>query len=127
MAYLPAVWGSNAEKMSEPLKEISVDYQIEATESGFKIVFDKPLDGEEVAMLGLSGLQAERMTMTIPSSIALEGEAQFEFAGKGKEYLIPVCCSPYVTEEQEIDYLEFEVEAESGVATEEIDIHYYIW
>lgn len=127
LGYLPAVWGSNAETMDEPLKEISVACSREVTEDGFKVVFDEPVDGETFAMVGISGLEAERVTMTIPSSVAAGGEAQFEFAGKESKYLLPVCCSPYMTETEDVAYLEFAVENPEKYVPEEIEIKYYVW
>ncbi len=127
LAYLPAVWGSNAESMQQPLTEILVGYRTETTETGIRIVFDEPLTGNSVAMIGIKGRASDDETgepyaaMTVPSSIASEGEAVFEFVCKGNEYLIPVCCSPYFTEEAEIPYLEFDIE------TEFEEIKFYSW
>ncbi len=133
LSYLPAVWGSNAGQMEKPLTEISLDYRMETTDRGFRVVFEQPVAGDAIAMIGVSGnaLSAETegtyVTMTIPSSIASEGEAQFAFACKGNEYLIPVCCSPYFAEEESIAYLEFTTDSSEMLSAEDVEIHYYIW
>lgn len=127
LAYLPAVWGSNAENMRQSLTEIPVGYKAETTETGLRIVFDEPISGDLVAMIGIKGWAPENdeeeqyVAMTMPSTIASEGKAVFEFACKGNEYLIPVCCSPYFTEEAEVSYLEFDK------AIEPEEIKFYTW
>lgn len=133
LAYLPAVWGSNAANVEKSLTEISVAAKIEDTESGFCVVFDTPITGEEIAMIGITGLEATesaeetRVTMTMPSSIASEGEAEFAFACMGNEYLIPVCCSPYFTQEESIAYLEFTSQTSEVLSAENVKISYYSW
>ena len=123
LAYLPAVWGSNAEHMEHPLSEVQVSCHMESTENGKKVVFDDSVTGKKFAMIGISGLPETDVTMMMPTDIASGGEAVFEFSYMGSECLIPVCCSPYFTMEEEIPYVEFSVETPEML--ENIEIRYY--
>ncbi len=136
LAYLPAVWGENAENMSQSLTEINVGYQIEMTETGLRVVFDEPISGREIAMIGIAGpaedapvLQKSEssecvsVVMTIPSSIATLGEAEFEFAYAGAQMLIPVCSSPYFMWQEQIEYLEFETDGLADIES----VKFYKW
>ncbi len=139
LAYLPAVWGSNAGNMSQTLSEVAVDYRIEPLESGFRVVFDAPVSGDAIAMIGIAcpdGSAAvtdeareseKRVSMTIPSSIAASGEAVFEFVYAGKQMLLPVCSSPYFTLEEQIEYLEFETDALEDVKMMQGAVKFYEW
>lgn len=141
LSYLPAVWGANAENMSEQLAEIMIEYHLESTERGFRIVFDEPVGGDTIAMIDISGLEIKRalepvagteaeqepsVLMEIPSSIAAEGEAQFRFVCRGSNQLIPVCCSPYFTMEEGIEYLEFSSES-MDMVLEDVCFKFYSW
>ena len=133
LGYLPAVWGSNASHMEEPLVKVSVKCELMQTEEGLCIVFEEPIDGDAVAMIGISAPEMpedekERyVTLIMPSQIASEGEVHFSFACKGSEYLIPVCCSPYFTEEAKISYLEVVAEGWEEIAAEQIEVQCYTW
>ena len=132
LSYLPAVWGANAGHMSEPLSPVTIPYEIETTDWGLRVIFKQPVSGEELAMIGISDIVMEEKTegtvlMSMPSSIASEGEVQFTFNCKGTEYLIPLCCSPYVTEEKSIAYIDFSMEQAEMAEMEKIAIHFYTW
>ncbi len=145
LAYLPAVWAANREtitkNLNEPLQEIEIAAEIESVEGGYKMVFDAPISGRDISMISVSGIHFSeekgrtdeiqgrtvnpKMTMTINSSIATEGKAEFSFGLKGEEYLIPVCCSPYFTEEDKIEYLELTTENAEGIIPEQLKIRFY--
>ena len=137
---LPAVWGSNAEKMSQALSEVAVTYHTEPIENGIRIVFDTPVDSDEIAMVGITGIALKEenrepaqnsaqtyMKMTVPSYIASEGQAEFEFICMGDSYLIPVCCSPYVTESGNVGYLDLTSESVDVVSMEAVTLQWYQW
>lgn len=141
LAYLPAVYGANVTNglADEMFAEISVDYAVESTESGFAVEFAEPVKGSEVAAIGIGGLavvEAEdsdeadmeekvSVTMEIKSNISSTGTAEFEFSLRGDEYLLPVCCSPYFTEEKEIQRLEFKTEAIEQIVRDDMKIQIY--
>ena len=141
LAYLPAVYGANLVNglSDEIFAETAVDYKVECTENGFAVEFPEPLKGSEVAAIGISGLavketgneaentleQEMTVTMEINSSISSTKTAEFEFALKGDAYFLPVCCSPYFTEENEIHRLEFKTEAIEQIIRDDIKIQIY--
>ena len=144
IAYLPAVWGSNAEQMAEPLEEIKVTTRAEEMENGVRIVFDHPVPTDQLSMIGISGLceaikgeaiaddrekagadEVTRVTMTTASGLA-DGEiVEFVFSLKGDRYLIPVCCSPYVTQKEYIDYIELTSESWENLTAQQMKIQLY--
>ena len=129
LAYLPAVWGSNAEDMSQPLTQLSVNAEAVTTEKGFRIVFDEPVSGEELGMIGFNGLHAEEeevsVTMMMESELSPDGTVAFEFCLKGDSYLIPVCTSPYVSQQEKIDYVELTSDAWEKISADEIEVCLY--
>lgn len=141
LSYLPSVWGANRENMSEKLTEFEPNYHIETTEKGICLRFDEPIDGREIAMIEISDIKTERsgsdteetgqqqepaMMMLVPSSIAAEGHAQFRVICTEGDLLIPVCTSPYVTEEK-IEYLEFVPETTDGLLMQDMQVTFYRW
>ncbi len=144
LAYLPSVWGANKENMSEELTEVDVNYHMEETEQGIRLILDEPVDGGDIAMVELSGIKKadnlpemitndkERpkedaaLLMTVPSSIALDGSAQFRFVCTDGKLLIPLCSSPYMTQEKITD-IEFAPETEESLAIESLSITFYRW
>lgn len=138
LSYLPAVWGANMENVSEKLTRLDISYHMENTEQGIRLVLDEPTDGKEIAMIEISGLEKEQtvqereeekdpaMLMTIPSSIASEGNVQFRMAYKDGKLLIPVYASPYVTEEV-VEYIEFAPESADELRMQDIQVTFYRW
>lgn len=145
LAYLPAVWGANQGNMSEELTELKAGYTIETSEQGVRLVFDQPVSGREIAMVEISGLKPETalretvqesgsapvaepaVLMTIPSSLASDDSAQFRLICTGGNLLVPVCASPYVTETEKIEYIDFCPEITDEISMQDICVKFYRW
>lgn len=140
LAYLPAVWGASKENIPEKLTKLKVDYHTEITEQGFRVVPDEPIDGSEIAMIEISGLnqglamketkesvaEEPAVVMTIPSSISTENLVQFRFVCTDGALLIPVCTSPYVREEK-ITYMEISSETAEELLIQDLQVTFYCW
>ncbi len=140
LGYLPAVYGANSEEIGvqELFEQTDKDYRIVATETGFCVEFDEPLSGSEICAIKMDGLslkketnghgsaeQSVTVTMEMESDVSSDKRAEFEFALDGDVYLLPVICSPYFTQQEEIRRLDFKSEHMDELLWDSLELEFY--
>jgi hypothetical protein len=160
LAYLPAVWGENAdsvlagweEKRGSGSENEQDDVQgkgtqnalqenekirIEETEEGFDLVFEQPLDPQEITFIRLENLLDSdsaqkytdddrlaiaageetgtgRVTVSWESSLSGQDE-EMSFMLYGSDYILPIGLDAYIMAENEISRLSFSYDKDAGV------------